>query len=224
MIDRLLSFIAPHHCCGCDKIGSLLCEYCKYDITDESFMRCLHCGRRPAGSNGLCGSCRVPYSRAWCVGWRQDNLKQLIDVYKFSRARAADRPLAGLLDEIIPTLPPETVLVPIPTISSHVRMRGYDHIDRIIKRFGTMRRLSIDRCLARTMQQSQRGSSRKDRLKRAREAFVCTKSLDPDVPYLIVDDVLTTGATVKYAAQALKEAGARTIWVAVISRQPLDET
>jgi len=42
------------------------------------------------------------------------------------------------------------------------------------------------------------------------------------VPYLLVDDVMTTGSTLKYAARALKQAGASQVWVAVIARQTLD--
>jgi predicted amidophosphoribosyltransferase len=40
---------------------------------------------------------------------------------------------------------------------------------------------------------------------------------------LLVDDVVTTNATVRYAAQALKDAGAQIVWVAVTARQPLDK-
>ncbi|MET0980124.1 MAG: phosphoribosyltransferase family protein [Candidatus Saccharimonadales bacterium] len=39
---------------------------------------------------------------------------------------------------------------------------------------------------------------------------------------MLIDDVVTTGATIKYAAESLRQAGATQIWVAVIARQPLD--
>jgi predicted amidophosphoribosyltransferase len=48
-----------------------------------------------------------------------------------------------------------------------------------------------------------------------------TRNINEDACYLLVDDVVTTGATIKYAAKALKDAGAGDVWVAAIARQPL---
>jgi len=56
----------------------------------------------------------------------------------------------------------------------------------------------------------------------ALSAFGIHGSVDPRATYLIIDDIVTTGATIEYAALLLKEAGAKTIWVAAIARQPLD--
>jgi len=68
----------------------------------------------------------------------------------------------------------------------------------------------------------QRGAGRRTRTEQAKKAFQCATSLDPKAIYILVDDVITTGATVKYAAKTLLDAGASTVWVASISRQPLD--
>lgn len=46
--------------------------------------------------------------------------------------------------------------------------------------------------------------------------------VNADTPYLIVDDVMTTGATIKYASRTLRDAGAKHIWVAIIARQTLN--
>jgi len=96
MIDGLLSFVAPHHCCGCGNVGDLLCANCKYNIVCEFQNVCLACGK-PCGAAGLCNTCRVPYERAWCVGERRDVLQRLIGLYKFERARFAYQTLGDLL-------------------------------------------------------------------------------------------------------------------------------
>lgn len=51
-------------------------------------------------------------------------------------------------------------------------------------------------------------------------AFVIEGEVDVDAIYVIVDDIITTGATIHRAADLLRAAGASTIWVAAIARQP----
>ena len=64
--------------------------------------------------------------------------------------------------------------------------------------------------------------SRSQRRKQAEIAFVCNYKLDATVPYLIIDDIVTTGATIKAATRVLKGAGANEVWVAAVARQPLN--
>jgi ComF family protein len=156
------------------------------------------------------------------VADRRDHLQRLIGNYKFTNARAAHRPLAELLDTNLPELPENTVIVPVPTVSSHIRERGYDHMLLIARRLSRLRRLPISTRLQRATSTKQRAAGRRQRTEQAKVAFICRDQLDPDLTYLLIDDVITTGATVKYAAQALLNAGAVNVWVASISRQPLD--
>ena len=171
--------------------------------------------------NGVCGACFVPYSRAWCVGERVDALQRLIGTYKFQSVIAADTVIGGLLLDALPELPPETVVVPVPTVRSHVRERGFDHMYRIAKHVSKNKRLRLATPLGRQTVTKQRDASREQRLRQAREAFFVRGKL-ASVPHLLVDDVVTTGATVKYASRALLDAGASEVWVAAIARQPLD--
>lgn len=218
MIDSALDFIAPHPCFECGKLGQPLCGNCKYNIESESFAACIICGRAD-GKNGICISCRAPYTRAWCVGERTDSLLRLIDAYKFERAKAAHKPLADLLAGVLPDLPPSTVVVPIPTIASHIRQRGYDHTLLLSRRVARLKKLDHATLLARRTSTKQRGASRRERIAQAKQAFRLSSPPRPDRPYLIIDDIVTTGSTLKYAAQLLHDAGATEIWVAVVARQ-----
>lgn len=222
MLDTLLSFAAPHRCSGCGISGTLLCDNCKYDIISEPFVGCVSCGLGLIGRNGICGKCKVPYTRAWCVSDRRDQLRRLIDGYKFSNTKAADRPLADLLHSYLPELPQNTVIVPVPTVNSHIRQRGYDHMLLVAKRLGRLRGLRVDTSLQRVTTSVQRLASARQRAAQAKVAFACAKPLDPDAIYMLVDDVITTGSTVKYAAKTLLDAGAGEVWVVSISRQTLD--
>lgn len=218
MLDKVLTYLAPHPCFGCEKWGQPLCDNCKYNIESEPFLGCIACGS-PAGRQGVCGSCRF-YQKAWCVGARHEILEQLIDAYKFERMQAAHLPLSGLLAAVTPVLPPETIIVPIPTIRRHVRQRGYDHTRMIAKRLAGLKQVAYGPILERKNQSVQRGATRAERVHQAKEAFIVREALPADRPYLIVDDVVTTGATLRYAAKALHDAGAQHVWVAAIARQP----
>jgi ComF family protein len=220
MIDMLLSFLAPHPCSGCGKNGTLLCDNCKYDIRNQDFMSCIGCGRPT--SLTICSACDVPYEKAWCVGERSGSLEALINNYKFENARAAYLALSDLLYITVPFLPTGTIIVPVPTVSSHVRQRGYDHTRFVANHFAKRRGHTVRLLVERQTTTKQRGTNRRQRMKQAKEAFVVRRSIDPTTPYLLIDDVVTTGATLHYAAQALRDAGATIVWVAVVARQPLD--
>jgi len=220
MIDALLSTVAPHPCSGCGKTGSVLCQYCKYDIISEGFDGCLLCSRKNSAGT-ICDHCCSIAQRGWCVGGRTDVLQKLIDDYKFENVRAAYKALADLLDEKIDMLPSTTVVVPVPTIARHIRERGYDHAALIAKEFARRRRLTYKAVIQRQDNNTQREASRAQRLVQAQKAFQVRSSL-PTHPYLLIDDIVTTGATLTYAVKALRDAGATEIWIAAIARQPLD--
>lgn len=221
MIDKLLKFIAPHYCYSCGEIGDPLCSSCEYDIISEPFESCLLC-RQPLPPSQICVSCQPVYVKAWCVAWREGALEELINQFKFMRSYESHAALARLLAIRIDNLPANTVIVPVPTIPKHIRQRGYDHALLIARRLARIRKLKMHRLIQRSRYTEQLKSDRVKRLRQAKLAFRIDRQLDPTVPYLIVDDVVTTGATIQAAAKALHQAGAKTILVAVLARQPLD--
>lgn len=218
MLDKMLTWVAPHPCFGCGKLGSPLCDNCKYNIVIDPFFGCIGCGK-PTNTNGVCGDCRF-YNKAWCVGSRQEVLRQLIDAYKFERLRTAHLSLAHLLSDVLPILPENTIIVPIPTVRRHIRQRGYDHTVLMAKHLAKLKNCSYKPILERKTQSVQRGAARQKRIRQAKEAFAVTKPVSPDTPYLIIDDVVTTGSTLQYAAKALRAAGAQHVWVAAVASQP----
>lgn len=84
------------------------------------------------------------------------------------------------------------------------------------------RNLSCSTILQRATYTTQRSATAKQRIAQAKKAFRVRGDIDKKKVYLLVDDVITTGATVTYATLALQSVGASTVWVASISRQPLD--
>lgn len=219
MLDRLLEIIAPHYCYGCQKTGYVLCSDCKYDISDESVDACLVCLAPTLA--GICALCRTSYEKAWFVGDRSGVLERTIDAYKFERVKSAATTLAFLLDARLPVLPPDTVIVPVPTVQAHIRQRGYDHTLLVARELSKLRGLRTTQVIKRRSNGVQRGLNKKDRFKQAKSAFYCDALPDTSCPYLVIDDVVTTNATLRYAAQALVDVGAETVWAGVVARQEL---
>lgn len=220
MINKLLQIVAPHHCYGCAKVGSVLCEECKYDINDDAISGCVVC--QAPSLSGICTVCHTSYQRAWCVGERSDTLRRLIDAYKFQCNKDVARALAHLLDTHLPQLPTDTVLIPVPTIRRHVRQRGYDHAYLICRELGRLRGIPVNQCVKRRGNHIQLGKTKRDRKRQASESFYVDSKL-PTATYLIIDDVITTGATLTGVGETLRSAGASAVWAAVVARQPLQK-
>lgn len=64
----------------------------------------------------------------------------------------------------------------------------------------------------------QRGASRAQREQQAKTAFYAN-GVTPGASYLLIDDITTTGATLRYASRALRDDGAAEVWVAVVAHQ-----
>jgi predicted amidophosphoribosyltransferase len=76
--------------------------------------------------------------------------------------------------------------------------------------------------LSRATFTQQRRACRAGRIFQAKEAFMVRTDVDSLASHLLIDDVMTTGAMIKYAVESLRRAGVTQIRVAVIARQPLD--
>lgn len=222
MFDKILEFVAPHICCGCGKVGHIICEHCIDDITNESFDRCIVCLNQ-SGVTNLCHICQgvSPFTDAWAVATRQGVVRRLIDDYKFERAMSADMVCARLLHLRLPQLPPDITVTYVPTISAHIRQRGYDHMYRITREFARRRGLKYASLIKRTEQTVQRGHTKQQRLQQQAHAFEAVADIVG--PVLLIDDIYTTGATVGAATRALLEASAPAVYLAIVARQPLDE-
>ena len=102
------------------------------------------------------------------------------------------------------------VLVPVPLGNIRLRERGFNQVEEIAQRTARELDLIVDSgLLIRTRETATQVSlPRHEREKNMRNAFAAAKRADPSYTYIIVDDVLTTGATLQAALAALTDAGA----------------
>ncbi len=200
MLGKLLDMLLPFYCRGCGKTGTLLCEDCKND------MRII--GRVRKEDKKL----RLGEIEELYIGsFREGALKNLVADYKFKSVKKATEVLVEILDEAVPE-DLDVVVVPLPTIRKHIRERGFDHTKKLAEEFGKRRGLSVSEVLVRVNKTVQVGADEGTREKQAAEAYaVDMEKFDEKKTYLLVDDVWTTGASMRAAAKKLREAGAKRI-------------
>ena len=213
LLDCLLALIAPHDCLVCGAEGSLLCLWCTPDAFPALPSRCYRC-KRLTSDFALCDRCKrqTPLRHVWVCTDYDHTAKALLLHYKFGRAQAAATNVAAALDETLPYLPPKTLLVPVPTATSRVRQRGYDQAVLLARQLAQRRHLNCVRAVTHLSQSRQVGANRNQRLAQLKDVFVVTKpGLIKGMEVLVVDDVVTTGATLEAMARVLKQAGAKSV-------------
>jgi len=125
---------------------------------------------------------------------------------KYHGRRTNARMLAEIVSQVLPCIEGEySVLTWAPTTSAHQLQRGMDHAELIARHVAARGGIRAVKLLRRVSAVSQTGESRSVRL--AGPEFV-SKPLHRHRKVLVVDDVVTTGATFRAAAQALVNAGA----------------
>lgn len=198
-----------------------MCDNCFFDIVEETFAQCVAC-LRPVANDNICQNCKLILNvdNGWVVASRSGAVKKLVDLYKFERTQEACGVLARLLDARLPQIS-NLLVTSVPTIPSHRRQRGYDHMELLARKLANARGLDYKSLLIRKTTLPQRGFNRSERLKRQKGAFKAEQVLG--APVLLIDDVFTTGATIRSAVGALRDAGCTQVYIALVCRQMLDD-
>lgn len=105
------------------------------------------------------------------------------------------------------------IIIPVPLGNLRHKERGFNQVEEVAKRVSKELAISIDTTLLeRTRETTSQVSLRREvREENMRGAFRATRRIDPSPTYVIVDDVITTGATLQAAIDALRKAGAEHI-------------
>lgn len=191
---------------------------------------CSRCGRPfESGPDHPCAACesRPPaYDRAVAAGPYEGILAQAITLFKYRRKTSLARPLGALLTGRLAALPPMDIdlVVPIPLHPRRLREREFNQsllLAQEVSRTDPRGRLPLAyQAVARVgWAPPQVELSRSDRLTNVRGAFeVRDPSAIAERSVLLVDDVLTTGATAHECAKALRKAGAAAVYVLTVAR------
>ena len=166
-----------------------------------------------------CAAQRPPWDYARAAARYAGPVREALHVLKFQGKRALAGPLGDLLREVCPPAASVDGLVPVPMPRARERERGYNQAALIAQRLGRGVGVPLrPRWLVRlrpTPPQSDLGAA--ERRRNVHDAFLAAPAV-AGRHVVVVDDVLTTGATAAECARALRTAGARVVGVLTIAR------
>ena len=220
IFEVAIGWLAPSECAICAAEGSALCELCRAAEVLPYGQHCGFCGQVSMEAK-TCKSCKAKGAptHIWISTDYQGAAKDILRAYKFRHQRAVGRSLAAVVAETFWAFNDQKsfakanyLIVPVPTASSRIRQRGFDHSALLAKQLGGLLKLPSYPGLTRQGQVRQVGSKRSVRLVQQIGNYRVPR---PDKiagrNILLIDDVVTTGGTLRAAYKALRAAGAKRV-------------
>ncbi len=177
----------------------------------------------PLDEQGRCGLCRrgvSGFDAAYSFGFYEDELRELIHLFKYGRVQTLAKPLGRLLAMALPREQSFDVIVPMPLHWRKRWQRGFNQSQLLAAEIGRRTHVPVRRALRRVrFTPSQAGLTNAKRRQNVSGAFRAVKRLAlAGKRVLLVDDVLTTGATAASCARALKLAGVQQVTLLTLAR------
>ncbi|GBE05204.1 MAG TPA: ComF family protein [Nitrospirae bacterium] len=232
MFNRFLRIFFPEHCPVCEKPSldhrtAPICRECWQSILPYTGPVCQRCGRPLVSDVSIiCKGCiedEPSFERASSFGLYEGALRQAINLLKYRGVKRLSAALADMmLDMQTPVL---DAVIPVPLYKTRLRQREFNQSAIFAKHLAgsTGTTLILD-CLIKVRDTApQVGLSAKQRRKNIKNAFEITRGetvRGKDI--LLVDDVFTTGATVRECSKLLKKTGAENIYVITLAHGSRD--
>ena len=206
--------------CGNDSDSSAICNACAAELPCIPEQHCPRCNI-PTPLGEICGGCLAsppPFAKTTAAFHYTYPLDRLIQALKYSHRTALANWFAIRLISCIGETDIDVVL-PMPLHPKRLQERGFNQSAEIARHLAHLLNKPLDRStLLRTKStQPQAGLRLKERAKNIRNAFECRDNVTGK-HLLLVDDVMTSGATVREASRVLAIHGAASIHVAVVAR------
>jgi predicted amidophosphoribosyltransferase len=192
-----------------------LCAACGRTCRREAVV-CTRCGRRLAAAEPLLGAGPAGLDRAWSSAPYEGVARDLVGALKFRRLLPVARLMAERIEWLAPAHMLSGTIVPVPPAPPRLRRRGFDPAGELAAALADGLQAPLKECLGRQGGGRQVGRRRAERLghpPRIHATAAAPRSV------LLVDDVLTTGATLTACARALRAAGASRVVAVTFARR-----
>ena len=232
LYEYFMGFLFPNVCQFCNNTAAYreegyVCEKCRQDRTKIDVPLCYVCGVQLTGNfegieRPLCPQCREmpPYfdwarANSLSIG----NVYQAVLYYKYAHKVWFEHWLGKLLIETAQTyLDPVDwdVIVPVPLHPKRRRERGYNQSERLARILSGSLNIPVKEIFRIVNTPAQASLNREERIKNIKDAFAVKDWPGDYKRAIVVDDVMTTGATCSEVAKCLKEDGVENVFVLTV--------
>ncbi len=232
-MNLILDLLFPKKCVGCKKTGTYFCADCTSNILQTDLV-CPNCERLAMGgqTHPICKR-RYGLDGLWSLGIYQNPLREAIKQLKYRRVSELAVVLVDILveywakyqpfilDQIKKDAGQGWVIIPVPIHWWRENSRGFNQSSLIGKTLS--KKLGLNYCddLKRIKYtKPQAGLKGKQRHQNIKGVFEISPNytLYPKPYTLLIDDVWTTGSTLRECCNVLKRAGAKNVWAITLAR------
>ncbi len=220
-------FRNPHWMCiACGKDifeEKYFCEECEKNLPFISPPYCSHCGRKTKLPETYCTSCKnffADIEKSRSVFEYKDPIKQIIVLQKEKQNSYSFDAFAGYLVNVyLQNYFNADALCYVPSSKKTMAKRGFNQGKVLADKVAEKLNLTVLDCIIKIKDtHKQVGLNRAERLKNLKNSFKVTdKNAVKDKTIVIIDDVLTTGATALAVADVLKRAGAKVVYLLTVA-------
>lgn len=218
MIGKIVSIISSPTCIVCGNQATLFCKSCWQAQTEVRRPACFLCNMLTIDGK-TCKSCKNKTKVAGAtIPYRLQNFV-LSSIYQLKYNFNSDM-AQTLAQNIVEFLPENnfTNIMYVPSVGKSQRKRGYNQSKLIAKHVSKYIQVPVSQKLHRTKHTDLIGQNRLQRFESVKDNFILTKPCKNDF-ILLIDDVVTTGATVSECSKVLKAGGAKKIWVLAVAKK-----
>lgn len=223
------AFSTNYTCIRCGKEvfdHAFFCDACRKKLPIQGPFTCPHCGRKTEQGGGVCQRCKFDppfYLRAKSAFSYEGDVVGYVKAFK-----NGDQFYSVLfgreLEEFLPFFPKADYLIPVPLTEKKLKKRGYNQALLLAEYLSEAWHIPVMKDLVYKTDEGeeQKTLTRKERKENVKGLYQLNgRSVCKGKSFLIVDDVMTTGATVNEIARILKRAGANLLYVVTAAATPL---
>lgn len=230
--DTLAELLWPTHCIGCDYPDELLCERCRAHLpwiaqrwacpdcgAPFGWLTCTECSHEWEQRATICAWAFEDTAARTVTSFKDHHELRLAPVIAAALATALDEASSWSARDGYPRYDPVDLdaLVFVPATTEAYVRRGYDHMELIARRLAHETGLPLADILVRPRARDQRDLSREERAANLKGSIYALEDLS-DLRILLIDDVITTGASMREATRALSARGAAKVTACALCR------